>query len=875
MRKKYRHGFAVLILVLFSVIWAPSAFSETDDGRDDYGTNWMSYSSNESDAEFKEDMFAGFVFREMEAKSQAQAYNGLVSEQKNAGSNLTGTDRKIYTILTGLIKEVAKGNRASTEFEISLSSLGLDRKFTAKDLGVDTLISNGYVTNEAYEAFDRYAGYDLGRVMSALRADLPFDLYWYDKLQGVSASSGGYTCGYDEYLEENVIYMTSNFVFRFSVAEEYSAGTYTVDTGVGQTVRKASDYAHEIVAANADKDDYEKLTAYREQICNEVSYNYSAAAGEADYGNPWQLIWAFDKDPSTNVVCEGYSKAFQYLCELTSFDEPIYCRSVTGWFEAGSHMWNIVTMEDGKNYLVDVTNCDSGTVGAPDFLFLAGYSSGDLESWYGIKCSYGYAYYCYDGDTISSFTKDMLELSSENYVYNPNAHKHNWDGGTVTQEPGCVEPGVMVYTCKTCGKTKTEEIAALGHNYTKTVVEPTADSVGFTEVVCKRCKDTYREDFILPLSETPPELVAIYNSSFGADIRFREKYEADSYMIWRKENGVWTCIANPRYYDLETNNGICRYIDESVSDKYGKGYIYSVSAVQDNARTEYNKKGLALYRLEKPEIALVSIDKNGKCTATWNSTNAHGYELQYSSDSGKTWIKVPETDKVTVTVNGLDPKASYVFRLRSFKDNADRGRTYSQYSSWAAPQDITVPVMVTIYNSANGADIRWKVDSSKSYVIMRKENGVWKEIKTVEASKLTKEGSNYKYIDTEVKSNYGKGYIYSVAVRDSKGTLHYDTAGLALYRLAVPKITKAEKKIESNGTMSVTLTWNKVDAHGYEVQYSSDGGKTWTKATEVTGTTQTIKGLDSNKDYVFRMRCQKTNASRGTTWSQYSEWVKA
>ena len=371
-------------------------------------------------------------------------------------------------------------------------------------------------------------------------------------------------------------------------------------------------------------------------------------------------------------------------------------------------------------------------------------------------------------------------------------------------------------------------------------------------------------------------LTAIYNSSNGADIRFKGIDNATAYVIERKENGVWSDVITVNASDLEKAGNDLKYIDQSIKGKeyYGKGYIYSVAAIVDGVKSGFDTTGLALYRLEQPEITSVSIDKNGKCTATWKSTNAHGYELQYSSDNGKTWTKAPETDKLTVTVSGLDPKASYVFRLRSFKDNADRGRTYSQYSAWVKPDEVVTPVMETIYNSANGADIRWKIDSSKSYVIMRKENGVWKEIRTVEASTLEKEGSNYKYIDTEVKSNYGKGYIYSVAVKDSKGTLHYDTAGLALYRLAVPKITKAEKKIESNGTMSVTLTWNKVDAHGYEVQYSSDGGKTWTKATQVTGTTQTIKGLDKSKDYVFRMRCQKTNASRGTTWSQYSEWTK-
>ena len=30
------------------------------------------------------------------------------------------------------------------------------------------------------------------------------------------------------------------------------------------------------------------------------------------YGDPWQLIYVFDDDPDTNVVCEGYAKAFKY-----------------------------------------------------------------------------------------------------------------------------------------------------------------------------------------------------------------------------------------------------------------------------------------------------------------------------------------------------------------------------------------------------------------------------------------------------------------------------------------------------------------------------------------------------------------------------------
>ena len=152
---------------------------------------------------------------------------------------------------------------------------------------------------------------------------------------------------------------------------------YTVNADLSRTAIKAAERAQEIVNKYADSSDFEKLDAYRQEICNLTSYNHEAADNPAvKYGNPWQLIWVFDGVEETSVVCEGYAKAFQYLCDLTDFQNSnVACYTVTGIMEggtgAGGHMWNIVTMDDGKNYLVDITNCDTGSIGAEDKLFLA------------------------------------------------------------------------------------------------------------------------------------------------------------------------------------------------------------------------------------------------------------------------------------------------------------------------------------------------------------------------------------------------------------------------------------------------------------------------------------------------------------------------
>ena len=42
---------------------------------------------------------------------------------------------------------------------------------------------------------------------------------------------------------------------------------------------------------------------------------------------------------------------------------------------------------------------------------------------------------------------------------------HSWNSGTITKSATCTDAGIRTYTCNTCGTTKTESIAALGHNW--------------------------------------------------------------------------------------------------------------------------------------------------------------------------------------------------------------------------------------------------------------------------------------------------------------------------------------------------------------------------------------------------------------------------
>ncbi len=376
-------------------------------------------------------LFAAYVERELGVDagelSQADAQNGQSQGVKKSPKGsavrlLTTNELAVYSALKRKFAQIAAGELASTEVTLPISTLGSNLTWDASALGVSTIVSNGRITSEAMDAAWSKAGFNLSKVMDALMADCPYELYWYDKTAGTRIN--GISYGAQKTNGKWKLTMKGSLHFYFSVAAEYAAGIYRVDTSVGQSIQTALENAAAVVESAAGLSDYDKLCAYKQYICNSVSYNKSAANGGYPYGNPWQLIWVFDGDSTTNVVCEGYSKAFKYLCDKTDFDDRIDCITVIGTMSVGSgngnHMWNVVRMEDGENYLVDITNSEPTTVGASGALFMAGPSSSLINS--SGKMSQATfripstVRYTYDSDTLGTYEASQINLADHNYI---------------------------------------------------------------------------------------------------------------------------------------------------------------------------------------------------------------------------------------------------------------------------------------------------------------------------------------------------------------------------------------------------------------------------------------------------------------------------
>ena len=63
---------------------------------------------------------------------------------------------------------------------------------------------------------------------------------------------------------------------------------------------------------------------------------------------------------------------------------------------------------------------------------------------------------------------EMKEVTAEELVVTAD---HSWDSGIVTKYPTCTEAGEKTYTCLSCGETKTEAVAATGHDYGEEIAE--------------------------------------------------------------------------------------------------------------------------------------------------------------------------------------------------------------------------------------------------------------------------------------------------------------------------------------------------------------------------------------------------------------------
>lgn len=159
-------------------------------------------------------------------------------------------------------------------------------------------------------------------------------------------------------------------------------------------------------------------------------------------------------------------------------------------------------------------------------------------------------------------------------------HECTWDEGKVTLEPTCTEAGEMTYTCTGCGATRTESIAALGHEWNdgETTTEATCEKEGVKTFTCTVCKATRIET----IEKVAHNLGEDYKCSMCGNYFYPSLAEFNSKVTLENSKGVVVTVklGDEKFGDIsysENSSGytgkglwIGRAIDDSPLNKYGK-----------------------------------------------------------------------------------------------------------------------------------------------------------------------------------------------------------------------------------------------------------------------------------------------------------------
>lgn len=200
-----------------------------------------------------------------------------------------------------------------------------------------TAIENGnLVKNEDYQEICETISVAFQSAMDAFLYDYP-DVFWF--------RSGSYSFGISlsGSSDSNMTGTISSAVF--TPAEIYSGASSKISS-YDDKVSEAVNTIRSAVGTDADR--MSVLKYVHDYICNHAYYNLTDEA-KVHSSEPFFI-------GDGGVVCEGYAKTFKVLCDKLSL--PCACVSGTAKTSDGkneAHMWNLVQMEDGKWYLVDVT----------------------------------------------------------------------------------------------------------------------------------------------------------------------------------------------------------------------------------------------------------------------------------------------------------------------------------------------------------------------------------------------------------------------------------------------------------------------------------------------------------------------------------------
>ena len=320
--------------------------------------------------------------------------------------------------------------------------------------------------------------------------------------------------------------------------------------------------------------------------------------------------------------------------------------------------------------------------------------------------------------------------------------------------------------------------------------------------------------------------------------------------------GSWTdsnAVAGQTYlYTLIEVAGSAPTFSYRVAAVTAAGDTYSSNTINANGASPSNSAASpALSVLMAPVAPTALVFSNitaGSMTASWTAAAAAtSYDLTLSGGAG---ALIPNVAVATDALTGLTGNTLYSVTVKA-RNPAGASATALSGSQLTLPDVPGIPVVIAVTNASVSLNWAAPVGGAAGYVVQYSANGgaAWSNAPQVLATNALVTGllPNTSYLLRVVGTNAAGAGLPS-------GTVSALTQPLAPTGLNVVA--------GSITTTSVSLAWAPAAGNGaltYTVQYSGNGGASFSSLAPLAGTGTTVSGLTASTAYLFQVVA--TNAS--------------
>ena len=281
-----------------------------------------------------------------------------------------------------------------------------------------------------------------------------------------------------------------------------------------------------------------------------------------------------------------------------------------------------------------------------------------------------------------------------------------------------------------------------------------------------------------------------------------------------------------------------------------------------------------------PAVTGLTASRDGDAiNVSWNASDgATGYDLEYSIDARQSWTRAATNHATTTyTLANTDAANSYVIAVRAVNSGGESGWTNSepvpseQTTKPTPPPTPQPPAGVTGLTASrdgNAISVSWNAsDGATGYDVVYSTDAKrsWTRAATDHAA------TTY----TLANADAAKSYVLAVRAVNSAGESGWTNSAPVPAQqptIPTPPATSQPPAAVANVVAvhtgkNVSALWRASDgATGYDLEYSTDGGASWTRAATNHGIgIYILDGADAAKTYLVRVRAVNSNGESGWT----------